>query len=507
MNLLEQHVRKTQELLKLINKNQIADWILTEGYFPEQYVLPPSFKVNNFSLKNKPYNKDLKKLSGRQLISISYPKTTIVSRVFSIIHPWNYHDIVFYIMEDWNSIIKYLFPKNLKIFSYGFPIPVSKQNIGGLSPLRSGRMIYEWVEMAEKDLVAESHKYSFIIRTDVTNFYNSIYTHSISWALHGRDKSLKDDDYELTGSKIDRLFQYSNDRRTNGISVGPVISDLVAEIILISIDKKVSESLKDLDFIGTRFKDDYRILCKTQEEAKLVLKTIAEKLKNFDLLINENKTRLLKLPEGLYRDHDREYFQYSLRNKNKIPFKLFEQTLLIALSIHKKYPATSLLEKFLSEIYDNNYELKIAFSKNRNDRKKQILKTFGLLFLLKRESEKILGHILAIIEQIYLKYNKEFKLKEYLKKLIFNEIERAVSKESVFELTWLIFFSRYMRLGIKDFKEIIKSKKLKDNQFVKSIIESTQKIFNDSLIKLFIKPKDCHGVFLSKRLAVFNRSI
>ena len=53
-------------------------------------------------------------------------------------------------------------------------------------------MIYEWIEMAEKDMVAEAHKYNFIIRADITNFYNSVYTHSIGWALHGREKAFAD---------------------------------------------------------------------------------------------------------------------------------------------------------------------------------------------------------------------------------------------------------------------------------------------------------------------------
>ncbi len=66
-------------------------------------------------------------------------------------------------------------------------------------------MIYEWIEMAEKDLVLDSRKYKYIVKTDITNFYSSIYTHSIGWALHGREKAFKDKEYALLGNKIDRL--------------------------------------------------------------------------------------------------------------------------------------------------------------------------------------------------------------------------------------------------------------------------------------------------------------
>ncbi|WP_347273891.1 RNA-directed DNA polymerase [Candidatus Kuenenia sp.] len=79
-----------------------------------------------------------------------------------------------------------------------------------------------------------------IIRADITNFYNSVYTHSIGWAIHGREEAFKDNECLLTGNKIDRLIQYANDGRTNGIPVGSALSDLIAEIILSSIDRKVS---------------------------------------------------------------------------------------------------------------------------------------------------------------------------------------------------------------------------------------------------------------------------
>ncbi len=47
------------------------------------------------------------------------------------------------------------------------------------SPLRLGRMIYKWIAMAEKDLVAEAHSFNYIVRPDITNYYNSVYTQAI----------------------------------------------------------------------------------------------------------------------------------------------------------------------------------------------------------------------------------------------------------------------------------------------------------------------------------------
>ncbi|MCE2887486.1 MAG: RNA-directed DNA polymerase [Pseudanabaena sp.] len=80
--------------------------------------------------------------------------------------------------------------------------------------------------MAENDVAAIAFRYKYLIKTDIKNFYPSIYTHSIPWALH--DKAVirqpnKRNDYEFIGNRLDKLFQNANDGCTNGIPIGPVV--------------------------------------------------------------------------------------------------------------------------------------------------------------------------------------------------------------------------------------------------------------------------------------------
>lgn len=506
---VEKHFRETEKLLREVSVDEVAAWFLNKGYFPESYVLPPSFKVSDFSLKKVPYNKDILSPKRRKIINISYPKTMLTSRTFGVFHPWNYHDIILNIYDNWSLLVDHLFNEEIKIYSYSLPIPINAKNKGSLSLLRSGRMIYEWIEMAEKDLIVDASSYNFIARTDITNFYSSIYTHSIGWALHGREEAFKDKECNLVGNKIDRLIQYSNDARTNGIPVGPALSDLIAEIILAGVDRKISNELKGkVDFLAVRFKDDYRILCRTEDDARAVLKTISNELSANNLAINESKTSILKLPDGLYRKHDREYFHYSLRRYKKIKFKVFEHTLLIALDIHRANQGTSILEKFISELFTKKMELKVIFSVSPSQREKQIKKMISLLFLMKRESEKVLCHVLSVSEQLYVAYHKEYpKLKEYLKSTIQSEIISASLKGSVFETVWLVFFSRYIGLGITNFDSLVDNIFIKNSEFYKTILTSQQEIFNESKVKLFTKPSECKGSSLANHLAVFNRQI
>ena len=229
----ENHFRETETLIRSVSIEDITNWLLNAGYYPEENVLPPCFRVKGFELKSEPYNKDFTDLARRKLVTVSYPKGLLTLRNYGIQHPWNYHDIVYYLSKQWTKIIDHIFHQDQKVFSYSFPIPVSKKESEDLSPLRTGRMIYEWIEMAEKDLIIDARKFKILTRTDISNFYPSIYTHSIAWAIHDRDKALADKEYKLLGNKIDRLFQYSNDGRTNGIPVGSALRKIISSIALI----------------------------------------------------------------------------------------------------------------------------------------------------------------------------------------------------------------------------------------------------------------------------------
>ncbi len=189
---------------------------------------------------------------------------------------------------------------------------------------------------------------------------------------------------------------------------------------------------------------------------------------------------------------------------------------MIALDIHRNNPGTSILEKFISECFikdksDNQRKLKIIFSDDSQKRIRQIKQVISLLFLAKRESEKLLCHVLSITEQLYIKcgvFSKE--LKPYLQSTIKNEIYRASKKSSVFEVVWLIFFSRYIGLGINkdELKNLLIHSNIEDNKFYKSILNSKQEIFGDTGIELFKSPKhfkNDKNFTLAKYLDIFNR--
>jgi hypothetical protein len=147
-------------------------------------------------------------------------------------------------------------------------------------------------------------KYPFMLKIDIQNCFEHIYTHSIDWAYLG-DKELAK---QLLGKKnrfssyLDCLMQRINYNETNGIVVGPEFSRCVAEIILMRIDYLVYTELIShnlylkKDYEVMRFIDDTFIYCYNSDTCYKIKAIYEEKLRLFKLDINPSKIILEKRP-------------------------------------------------------------------------------------------------------------------------------------------------------------------------------------------------------------------
>lgn len=301
---------------------------------------------------------------------------------------------------------------------------------------------------------------------------------------------------------LDKLFQYSNDGCTNGIAIGPAISDLIAEVILSAVDTECSKAItaKGIDFIGVRFKDDYRFLCHSKEDAKLIIKTLQKQMALFNLTLNESKSQAIELPEGLFREWTAEYQTFSLRYRKKISYKRFENSFRGTLKVDKKYEGTGVVDRFLSELYTKNQELKFNF------KDKDLLKAISLLLMLKERRNKSFPQILGIIEQIIEQNKGKAKIISKISSLIENLLNEKLKNldDNQYDLLWLIYFVKSLNLFTvtlpkKVNSELIKSLKSNRPEFFKPIPTD---------IKLFdtIK-KPTKNVLLLKHLAIFKNEI
>ena len=120
-------------------------------------------------------------------------------------------------------------------------IPVSLIFARKISDKRIFQMNYKGIERFENEeadirTMTGAH---YIVRTDISKCFPSIYTHSIPWALHGRSKAKKNHCLSLPGNLLDKATQNTRDGQTNGLLIGPHTSNVISEIILTQIDHEI----------------------------------------------------------------------------------------------------------------------------------------------------------------------------------------------------------------------------------------------------------------------------
>ena len=180
----EKHFRKTADLAASLKRPAVYRWLVTSGYFPESYVFTARvFMVAKHPAFGKSYASHTPTKFAppiHEYIQVHFPKTELTDRTFGIIEPCLHSDIALHIARNWKALCGVLFHPQNKVYAYSFPIPVDKSSVGKIGRLRSGRLIYEFIEMAERDMAATSYKFNYLLTTDVKNFYPSLYTHSIA---------------------------------------------------------------------------------------------------------------------------------------------------------------------------------------------------------------------------------------------------------------------------------------------------------------------------------------
>lgn len=303
------------KLITSMNEKEAKRFLLKgSSYFT--FDLPIYFNFNDIlinidkEIKHKELQdicRKISKLSGTKKPTPDYPKNyenvnfKIVTnkdgkfawRPFEIIHPVLYVYLVDKICEknNWKFIKNRFrtFKKNKNIICCS--IPGESKN----KKADTKASILRWWSEFEQRTISLALEYKYMASTDITNCYPSIYTHSISWALHTKEYAKIHRESKLLGNSIDILLREMSYGQTNGIPQGSVITDLIAEIILGYADelltkKLQTENIKIDDYKILRYRDDYRIFCNNTHDIDIVLKFLTETLAELNFKLNNEKT-------------------------------------------------------------------------------------------------------------------------------------------------------------------------------------------------------------------------
>lgn len=226
-----------------------------------------------------------------ELIGFSGTKHDGSRRGFSTAHPIQFFHVCEFIFENWDKIDQDISES---------PFVVSRPRAGNSS---ADRPI---VIPSLSNLTTEASKklrYSpIIVRTDISQFFPSVYTHCIPWVAHGKDIAKGDQNPRSTVNSFNQLdfhIQRCQNSETRGLAVGPDAFRIVAEFVASAIDKRLNEMCAGKIIGGARHVDDFFIGVKDEFDAQLVLSNLRQIMGEFHFQINDTKTKIISGLEPL----------------------------------------------------------------------------------------------------------------------------------------------------------------------------------------------------------------
>lgn len=130
-----------------------------------------------------------------------------------------------------------------------------------------------------------------VVKLDIENFFNSIYTHAVEWVINGGRQSLSEA-RGTPGQKIDKALRDVRTGRTDGVSIGPLMSNVVAEIILNPVDEFILSKCREEGWLFQRNVDDYEIHVTRSADIDQLIADVAKVLATHSLSLNTAKTQV-----------------------------------------------------------------------------------------------------------------------------------------------------------------------------------------------------------------------
>lgn len=284
--------------------------LLERGYLPSQ--LPPSFTTvdlagNHATLYSQWLALQAAPKKGAKIPRSPSGKAELFSvaraghqrRVTSITNPVAQTYLSTHVAENWAELLKHYRQSR---FSASRPRFLHDASRG--ANISSMQFLYD-------RKVVESAGYRYMLRTDISRFFPTIYTHSVPWALHG--KAIAKRNRSVTpkyfGNLLDLSLRQAQDEQTFGLPIGPDTSHIIAEAIATAVDLELKKRLKGLP-AGFRYVDDYFMFFATVREAEAALAALIRSLKECELQVNFEKTKMctvLEITDDFWRHRLRNF--------------------------------------------------------------------------------------------------------------------------------------------------------------------------------------------------------
>lgn len=282
--------------------------LLGKGYFPSE--LPPVFVTDTFAQHSdyilaewkshkvfevspvnykKPGKPKVRlaasyryNVTGTEAEVISKPKRGFERRNIHVTHPVPQALLAKEICDNWQTICRWLAQSRYSVDRLEFTAGSER----GISDINFR------AHAAKKNFIEATA--DWLVLTDITRFYPTIYTHSIPWAAYGKSRVKADlSRYAgALGDRIDALLRSCNRDQTVGIPIGPETSRIVAEIISARLDQQLFERQPLDPNRADRLQDDWFVGADDLVEAEKTLANLHQIYRDYGLEINGSKTSI-----------------------------------------------------------------------------------------------------------------------------------------------------------------------------------------------------------------------
>ncbi|MBD5259420.1 MAG: RNA-directed DNA polymerase [Bacteroides sp.] len=390
-------------------------------------------------------------------------------RPFELIHPVLYVFLVREITEEthWKDIQERFKELNKNSLVQCFSIPISSET----NQRNKAEQVLQWWNHIEQDSIKYSLEFDYLFHTDITNFYPSIYTHSIAWALHDKTEAKKEKlNKKLLGNKIDDYIRKMSHAQSNGIPQGSVLMDFIAEIILAYIDDQLTEKIRNQEiesknFRIIRYRDDYRIFVNNPQNAESILKALSEILADTGLKLNPSKTIVSQnvIQGSIKQDKLKWIFIEPLLKEQDT----LQKQLLILHQFSLEYENSgiliNLLDNLLKDLTYNVPEMQVV----KNEKYKSLFK-----INLNKENKEIL---VAILIDIVSLNPRTYPLAMAILGILFSRINKKEFIITSIQKLERIYNNSYMQIWLQ--RAIIKQE-IDYKNFTESICQKVASIFS-----------------------------
>lgn len=417
--------------------------LLDKGYFSEE--LPPPFVSSNFGKEFDKVNKIISKLTKTEkkqvpnsdFVKYSIPKVGLHRRHNGIPNPYHQFILSSAICNNWKEI-----EKKYKTSKLSASTP--ELDINGKRAIIQFSKFNEFKEKSLKD----SFDTFFELKSDISKYYPSLYTHSIPWSIHTKAFAKKNTGNSHYGNLLDESIRNTQNGQTNGIVIGTDTSRIIAELVGCYIDEEFLKVLDKEKIIikGYRFVDDCHFFFYNKSDAEKALKHLQRILGDLNLNINEEKTQINQAPFQFENTWQLQLTNLTIREYPKVQRNDLKNFYNLLIDLSKRFPKDSVIK----------YGIKIFKRIKIKETNWDIFESLTYSLALSE------GAILPDILQILLQNKSKVDLKK-LESTIKSLLNQHIYKGNNFEVVWSLWIARSFKIKI-------------NNQIAQQIIDSSDAI-------------------------------